>query len=91
MSSKYSYYSVQGHGPSISRCLRAIGGVLNSDYQKPSYGLGNASTIYPISAFVTHLVWLEGTLIEVDVTALRASLDSIILRRYSYVCSSYRR
>ncbi|KAN0101027.1 hypothetical protein V8E55_001011 [Tylopilus felleus] len=50
--------------------VKAIVGVLNSDYQKPSYGLGNASTVYPISAFITHLVWLEGTRIEVDVMAL---------------------
>ncbi|KAI9566984.1 hypothetical protein HD554DRAFT_2024581 [Boletus coccyginus] len=52
--------------------VKTIAGVLNSDYQKPSYGLGNASTVYPISAFVSHLVWLEGTLIEVDVMALAA-------------------
>jgi len=52
--------------------VKTIGGVLNSDYRKPPYGLGNASTVYPISAFITHLVWLEGTLIEVDVMALRA-------------------
>lgn len=60
-------------------------GVLNSDYQKPSYGLGNASTIYPISAFITHLVWLEGTTVDVDVAALTVSLVSIVRRR-SYVC-----
>lgn len=58
-------------------------GVLNSDYQKPSYGLGNARTVYPISAFITHLVWLEGTSIKVDVTALTVSLYSIMRHRYS--------
>ncbi|KAF9229806.1 UPF0052-domain-containing protein [Gyrodon lividus] len=52
--------------------VRAIAGVLNSHYQKPPYGLGNACTIYPISAFITHLVWLEGTSIQVDVKALTA-------------------
>ncbi|KAF8845557.1 UPF0052-domain-containing protein [Paxillus ammoniavirescens] len=52
--------------------LRAIAGVLNSHYQKAPYGLGNAYTIYPISAFITHLVWLEGTSVQVDVKALTA-------------------
>ncbi|KAG8220212.1 UPF0052-domain-containing protein [Butyriboletus roseoflavus] len=61
--------------------VKAIVGVLNSDYQKPSYGLGNASTVYPISAFITHLVWLEGTLIEVDVMALMAlGVKSVMVR-----------
>lgn len=83
MSSKYDYSPVQAYGSSISRCPRAIVGVLNSDYQKPSYGLGNARTVYPISAFITHLVWLEGTSIKVDVTALTVSLYSIMRHRYS--------
>ncbi|KIJ59822.1 hypothetical protein HYDPIDRAFT_99914 [Hydnomerulius pinastri MD-312] len=52
--------------------VRAIAAVLNSQYQTPSYGLGNASTIYPISAFITHLVYLEGTSVHVDVKALTA-------------------
>ncbi|KAH0838708.1 UPF0052-domain-containing protein [Lanmaoa asiatica] len=61
--------------------VKTIVGVLNSDYQKPSYGLGNASTVYPISAFITHLIWLEGTLIEVDVMALTAlGVKSIMVR-----------
>ena len=77
-------------GQSHARWPRTIAGALNSDYQKPSYGLGNASTVYPISAFVSHLVWLEGTLIEVDAMALAVGSDSIILHRYSYVCSCYR-
>ncbi|KAF8139791.1 UPF0052-domain-containing protein [Boletus edulis] len=52
--------------------VKAIVGVLNSDYQKPSYGLGNASTVYPTSAFITHLVWLEGTSVEVNEMTLTA-------------------
>lgn len=72
----------------VSRCPRVIAGVLNSAYQKPSYGLGNPTTIYPVSAFITHLVWLEGTPIEVDVMALTVNLDSVICRRCSYVRSS---
>lgn len=81
MSSKHGHYLIQACGPSISRFSRAIAGVLNSDYQKPSYGLGNASTVYPISAFITHLVWLEGTLIEVDAMTLTVGPDSIIRHR----------
>lgn len=81
MSSKYDYRSVQVCGPLISRFSRAIVGALNSDYQKLSYGLGNASTMFPISAVITHLVWLEGTLIKVDVMALTVGSDSIIRHR----------
>ncbi|KAG9310302.1 hypothetical protein JVU11DRAFT_9422 [Chiua virens] len=50
--------------------VKVIAGVLNSNYQKPSYGLGNANTVYPVSAFITHLVWLRGTHIEVDIKGL---------------------
>ncbi|KAG6333971.1 hypothetical protein ID866_5122 [Astraeus odoratus] len=46
--------------------VRAIASVLNAHYQKPPYGLGNVQTIYPVSAFVTHLIYLEGTSIVVD-------------------------
>ncbi|KAL4065788.1 hypothetical protein V8B97DRAFT_2025582 [Scleroderma yunnanense] len=46
--------------------VRAISTVLNSHYQKPPYGLGNVQTIFPISAFMTHLVYLEDTSVVVD-------------------------
>lgn len=51
---------------------RAVASVLNSPYQKPFHGLGNAQTIYPISAFITHLVYLEDTSIAVDEENLTA-------------------
>ncbi|OAX42565.1 UPF0052-domain-containing protein [Rhizopogon vinicolor AM-OR11-026] len=47
--------------------IRAIASVLNSQYSLG--GIGNA-TRYPISAFVTHLVYLEGTEIEVDLETI---------------------
>lgn len=46
---------------------RAITSVLNSQY--PLNGLGNVP-LYPISAFITHLVYLEGTKVAVDVEAM---------------------
>ncbi|KAH7884009.1 UPF0052-domain-containing protein [Phlebopus sp. FC_14] len=50
--------------------VRAIASVLNLHYQTPPYGLGNANTNFPISAFITHLVYLEDTTVEVNVKAL---------------------
>ncbi|KAG1889201.1 UPF0052-domain-containing protein [Suillus subluteus] len=47
--------------------IRAITSVLNSQY--PPNGLGNVP-LYPISAFITHLVYLEGTKVAVDVEAI---------------------
>ncbi|KAI6022574.1 hypothetical protein EDC04DRAFT_3117743 [Pisolithus marmoratus] len=52
--------------------VRTLASVLNSPYQKPLHGLGNAQTIYPISAFITHLVYLEDTSIAVDEDKLTA-------------------
>ncbi|KAG6854074.1 hypothetical protein C0991_010821 [Blastosporella zonata] len=45
----------------------AMSRTLNGTYQTQSYGLGNANTTYPISAFLTHLVYLKGTSVQVDV------------------------
>lgn len=47
--------------------IRAITSVLNSQY--PPSGLENVP-LYPISAFITHLVYLEGTKVAVDVEAM---------------------
>ncbi|KAF7972580.1 hypothetical protein HWV62_17716 [Athelia sp. TMB] len=47
--------------------VSAISQTLNTHYQTQSFSLGNAHTTYPISAFVTHLVYLRGTTIRVDV------------------------
>ncbi|GLB36594.1 putative uncharacterised protein family UPF0052 [Lyophyllum shimeji] len=47
--------------------IQAMVRTLNASYQTLSYGLGNANTTYPISAFVTHLVYLRGSKVLVDV------------------------
>lgn len=49
------------------RCS-TIARTLNASYQPQSYGgLGGVATTYPVSAFVTHTVYLKGTSVEVDV------------------------
>ena len=53
---------------------RAIARILNNDYCTQAYGLGSANTRYPISAFVTDLVYLEGTQIAVDVKKITVSV-----------------
>lgn len=46
---------------------------LNTPYHSQTYGgLGRVETTYPVSAFVTHLVYLKGTLVEVDVARITA-------------------
>ncbi|KAF5361649.1 hypothetical protein D9758_007361 [Tetrapyrgos nigripes] len=51
--------------------IQALVNTLNSQYQAPSYGgLGNANTMYPISAFITDLVYLRGGTVAVDVKKL---------------------
>ncbi|KAK0446486.1 UPF0052-domain-containing protein [Desarmillaria tabescens] len=52
--------------------IRAITRTLNAHYQHRSYGLGSASTTYPVSAFITDLVYLEGTNIRVNVDRITA-------------------
>lgn len=37
--------------------------------------MGNANTTYPISAFITHLVYLQGTAIRVDVERIAVSVS----------------
>ncbi|KAG6902984.1 hypothetical protein C0995_008557 [Termitomyces sp. Mi166 len=46
--------------------IQAIARTLNGTYQTQPYGLGNANTTYPISAFVTHLVYLKDGSVQVD-------------------------
>ncbi|KAH7926200.1 UPF0052-domain-containing protein [Leucogyrophana mollusca] len=50
--------------------IRAITTALNSHYQRPPYGLGNANTTYPVSAFITHLAYVRGTSVKVDMKAI---------------------
>ncbi|KAJ4485453.1 UPF0052-domain-containing protein [Lentinula aciculospora] len=52
--------------------IQAITCTLNNQYQPQPYGLGNARTIYPVSAFITDLVYLRGGAIIVDVNKLTA-------------------
>ena len=52
---------------------RAIVRTLNSDYSIQTFGLGGANTTYPISAFITDMVYLKGTHIEVDTEEIVAS------------------
>ncbi|KAI9450508.1 UPF0052-domain-containing protein [Lactarius psammicola] len=49
--------------------ILAIARTLNERYQTEPYGLapGNAATTYPVSVFVTHLVYLRGCEVQVDV------------------------
>ncbi|KAF9457476.1 UPF0052-domain-containing protein [Collybia nuda] len=47
--------------------IHAMVRTLNASYHTQPYGLGNANTTYPISAFVTDLVYLKGSKVFVDV------------------------
>ncbi|KAL1741960.1 hypothetical protein HDZ31DRAFT_44314 [Schizophyllum fasciatum] len=49
----------------------ALANTLNTQYTPGSYsGLGNAATRYPVSAFVTDLVYLQDAHVAVDVAAI---------------------
>ncbi|KIK54602.1 hypothetical protein GYMLUDRAFT_76941 [Collybiopsis luxurians FD-317 M1] len=52
--------------------LQAIARTLNSQYQPQPFGLGYASTMYPISAFVTDLVYLRGGDVPLDESKITA-------------------
>ncbi|KAF4572468.1 hypothetical protein EYR36_006973 [Pleurotus pulmonarius] len=43
---------------------------LNSNHQSKPYGLGGVNTTYPVSAFVTDLVYLKGSTVPVDVAKI---------------------
>lgn len=63
-------------GFSVPTCtVRTIARTLNTPYQRHYGGLGNPSTTYPVSAFITHLLYLQGTLVPVDVKAITVSLS----------------
>ncbi|KAG6857669.1 hypothetical protein H0H87_010238 [Tephrocybe sp. NHM501043] len=47
--------------------IHAMTRTLNGTYQSQPYGLGNANTTYPISAFLTHMIYLTDTSVKVDV------------------------
>ncbi|KAK1224706.1 hypothetical protein PQX77_012379 [Marasmius sp. AFHP31] len=50
----------------------AITRTLNDTYEPQSYGIGNARTQFPISAFVTDLIYLRNTKVDIDVKKLTA-------------------
>lgn len=50
--------------------IRAIVRTLNGDHSVQAFGLGGANTTYPISAFITDMVYLKETRIKVDVTEI---------------------
>jgi len=52
--------------------IRAIVRTLNGDYSVQAFGLGGANTTYPISAFITDLVYLKGTRVKVDAKEIMA-------------------
>ncbi|OJT11583.1 hypothetical protein TRAPUB_11892 [Trametes pubescens] len=53
--------------------IRTITRTLNDGHYAQTYGgLSKADTTYPISAYITHLVYLKGTMVEVDVPAVTA-------------------
>ncbi|KAJ3526523.1 hypothetical protein NMY22_g10129 [Coprinellus aureogranulatus] len=51
--------------------INAIVRTLNANYCAPQYGLGNANTTYPASAFITDLVYLRGSKVNVNEGAIR--------------------
>jgi len=55
------------HGYTAADYIQAIARTLNTSHSTHAYGLGGASTTYPISAFITDLVYLQGTQVLVDV------------------------
>ncbi|TFK40941.1 hypothetical protein BDQ12DRAFT_600212 [Crucibulum laeve] len=58
------------HGYSAADYIYALSRTLNTGYHAQSYGLGGANTTYPISAFITDLVYLKGTKVHVDVVRI---------------------
>ncbi|KJA29378.1 hypothetical protein HYPSUDRAFT_61398 [Hypholoma sublateritium FD-334 SS-4] len=52
--------------------IKAISQTLNGNYSERAYGLGSANTTYPISAFITDLVYLKGSRVAVNVREITA-------------------
>ncbi|KAL0949031.1 hypothetical protein HGRIS_009126 [Hohenbuehelia grisea] len=59
-------------GYSAADYIRVIERTLNSRYHTPQLGLGSAETIYPVSAFITDLVYLEDSHVNVNVKEITA-------------------
>lgn len=46
---------------------------LNASYNAQPYGLGNVNTTYPVSAFITDLVYMKGSNVAVDIKHITVS------------------
>jgi len=51
----------------------AIVRTLNANYHNQSYGIGNMHTTYPVSAFITDIVYLKGSRLDIDVEHITVS------------------
>jgi len=47
--------------------IYAIVRTLNATYHVHAYGIGNTHTTYPVSAFITDLVYLKGSVLDINV------------------------
>ena len=72
----------------ISAHHRVIVRTLNTPYQRQYAGLGEVLTTYPVSAFVTHLLYLRGTLVPVDVHAITVGSRRSICTRWLTVAQA---
>jgi len=52
--------------------IHAIVRTLNATYHNQSYGIGNTHTTYPVSAFITDLVYLKDTEVDIDVKQINS-------------------
>lgn len=61
-----------------------IARTLNAPYHSQSYtGLGGVATTYPVSAFITHIVYLKNTSVEVDVGKVTVRVCGVNRQRRS--------
>ncbi|KAJ3510382.1 hypothetical protein NLJ89_g4703 [Agrocybe chaxingu] len=56
--------------------IQSIVRTLNTNYSNQAYGLGGANTTYPVSAFITDLVYLKGTQIVIDVKRITSPIHT---------------
>ena len=63
------------HYSADSKNCRAITRTLNDTYEPQLYGIGNARTQFPVSAFITDLVYLRNTNVVVDVKKLTVGTE----------------
>lgn len=66
----------------------AIVRTLNANYSAPQYGLGNANTTYPASAFITDLVYLKNAKVPINEVAIRVSAASQLCGRAMLILSN---